>query len=508
MKRLLAICLTVALLLSGLTLQIFADEAESVNTYNGEVIPFEKWNNIGMDSSWAEENGVITADGGGEWQLLQYDQKISGNYIIEFDVKQPDKNKNLQIIMGFECEHGENYTTTGLTLELHNAGVGRLYDTAINRQNQSAYGGCNNSYGGHVPYSASLEWIHVKIMRVENLFLIEFGDGTQYFEITATLDNYNGGYLVLGAQNARQVSYKNITIQDNLDIQLGVDEPTYPEDPGTLTYNFNGNKYGEWITDGDAWTVDGAYLTQTATDNVEHVAYMDTDKIRNFRLSLDYEVLSETEGYFGIGFRKSGGAKPYQETLGYSLLFKCTPDGNTLTVIDYLEAGDSGLDGLGHDFELAGHVEISCSGNEICVWLDDELIVNVANNSYASGLISLFSKGCSVEFSNMEVLSDALVSTESAGIVASAEKLAEGDAQGAAAALAKYEALNAFQKSLFPDAVKTKLETMAKASTNNGTQQAGQNSQTVVWIIVGVVAAAAVAVVAVLMARKKKHNQK
>lgn len=504
MKKLLAICLIAVLFVSCLPFAVWADEAALGNTYNGEAIPFADWTNISMEGgAWTEENGIITANGGCEWLLLQYNRKIEGNYIIEFDVKQPDKNKNLQIIMGFECEKGENYTTTGLTLELHNAGVGRLYDTAINRKNQGAYGGCNNPYGGGQGYGATTEWIHVKIQRVENLFIVEYNDGVLY-QITATLEDYNGGYLVLGAQNARQISYKNITIQDNMDVQMSVDEPEYPEDPGTRTYHYNGNKYGEWLTDGDTWTVDGAYLTQTAEPEEEKVAWLDTDKLRNFRLSLDYEVLSGTEGYFGIGFRKGAGAKPYQETLGYALLFKCTPDGNTMTVIDYLEAGDSGMDGLGHAFELAGHVEISCSGNEICVWLDNELIVNVKNNSYASGVIALFAKGCSVEFSDMEVISDALVSTASAGIVESAGKLTDSDKDKAANALQKYEALNAFQKSMFPEEVKAKLESIANAGSNAGAPAAGD--QTVIWIIVGVAVVVAAAVVVILIVRKKNKK--
>ena len=502
MKKLLTICLAVALLLPVLTQRTFAADTDTGNTYNGETIPFSDWVNVG-EGGWSEEDGVITADGTKEWLLLQYDRQITGNYIIEFDVKQPDKNKNLQIIMGFEVNHGENYTTSGLTFELHNAGIGRLYDTAISRQNQSAYGGCNNTYGGHQTYSATMEWIHVKIQRVENLFVVEYNDGTLY-QIQASLDTYNGGYLVLGAQNGRQVSYKNITIQDNLDIELSVEEPTYPEDPGTLTYHFNGNKYGEWITDGDTWTAEGAYLTQTSADAGEKVAYLDTDKIRNFRLTLDYEVLSETEGYFGISLRKSGGGKPYQEALGYALLFQCTADGNLMTVIDYLDGKNAGLDGRSHVFEPAGHVEVSCSGNEICVWLDYELVANISNNSYASGVIALFTQGCSVEFADMEVVSDALISDASAAVIESAGKLMEGDAQGAAAALQKYEALNAFQKSLFPETVKAELEAMAQAGSTGSDQPAGKAA---VWIAVGAVAVVVIAVGTVWIIRRRKTNK-
>ena len=332
MKRVLTLCLIAAVLISCLPWFASADEANLGNTYNGEAIPFTDWVNVG-EGSWSETDGVITADGSKEWLLLQYNRKLEGNYIIEFDVKQPDKNKNLQIIMGFECEKGQNYTNTGLTLELHNAGVGRLYDTDISRKNQAAFGGCNNPYGGGQGYGATTEWIHVKIQRVENRFIVEYNDGVLY-QITATLEDYKGGYLALGAQTARKMSYRNITIQDNMDVEISVKEPTYPEDPGTRTYHYNGNKYGEWLLDGTTWAVDGAYLTQKSEAEGEKVAYMDTDKLRNFRLSLDYEVLSETEGYFGIGFRKGSGAKPYQQGLGYALLFKCSPDGNTMTMID------------------------------------------------------------------------------------------------------------------------------------------------------------------------------
>jgi len=519
MKKPLSILLATFLLMAGLWGQVIVAEAgDTGNTYNGKTIPFSDWVNVGQ-GNWSEKDGVITADGSGEWLLLQYEKKISGNYTIEFDVKQPDINKNYSIHVGFEVKKGENFTQSGLTFEVHNYGLGRLYDTVISRQSESAYGGCNNGYGGIQTFNPTTEWIHVKIQRVENKFTVEYYDGTNRL-IECTLEDYNGGYLVLGSIPRRKVSYKNITIKDNLDVDIEIKEPSFPEEAGKTKYTFDNNKYGEWVASAGTWTADRTAYTQSSEEDKEMISYLDVKNIRNFSMTLAYEVISEPvkdgQQLFGIGFRKSAAESTYQG-LGYTLLFKCSPQGNRMKILDYLDNHDVGLDERSHEFELAGTITLSCSGNEIYVWLDDELIANVTSNSYASGSISLFTIGCSVKFSDITITSDNLISAEAKEIIDTvdslpgADDLTEENRQTVLELQPAYEALNDLQKNLFPTEAKSKFEALLTAAEEKGSGIKDSDNNpggSTLWYIVIGIAVLLILALAIVFILKNKNSKK
>lgn len=112
------------------------------NAADGVTIPFSAWTNVG-NGEWAQnDEGIIAPTDAQEWTMLAYSKALGDTYTVEFDVKQPDQNDNIKI--GFEVEEGHNFTQSGLVLEMHNAGVTRIFNWAINSNDESAYGGCNN----------------------------------------------------------------------------------------------------------------------------------------------------------------------------------------------------------------------------------------------------------------------------------------------------------------------------------------------------------------------------
>lgn len=203
---------------------------ESNNTFNGETIPFTDWQNAG-EGSWKQtEEGILTPNSMGEWLLLRYGKDLGKKFRVELDVKQPDTQH--QIVIGFACNEGHNYTQSGLLLEMHNAGVSRVYDWAINSNDEGAYGGCNNGFGGGQGFSKSTDWIHVVIERDGDHFVIEFNDGESVKKFDFTQAGYDGGYLVLGARPSRQIQYKDVTITTVTDTPVNPNEPPKTGDMG------------------------------------------------------------------------------------------------------------------------------------------------------------------------------------------------------------------------------------------------------------------------------------
>lgn len=506
MKKTVSVILSCVLLVGLLVPCVHADDNIG-SSYNGQSISLADFLNVG-EGTWSEENGVICSDGNAEWLLLQFNTKIEGNYLIEYDVRQEDVNRNLSITTGFEVNHTENYTTSGLTFEMHNLGLGRLYDTAINRVSETAYGGCNNTYGDMETFSPTDEWIHVKFQRVENKFTVDFYDGTAR-HIECVLEDYNGGYMVLGANPSRKIYYKNITITDNMDVVADVAEPSYPETVGQSIYRLGGNRFGEWTTDGD-WSFDGASMTQSAQAAEERIAYLEGEEIRNFKLKFCYEMLSENGGAFGVAFRKSKPGGSYKG-MGHAVLCRSDENGDGLTLIDYITSETAGLDGFRHPIEKAGTIELSCSGNEICVWYDGEQIINIASNAYAFGSLGFFTEGCAVKFSEIEIVSDDLMGSDAEDLREWAQTLTPEDAEQRAEALAEYETLTPFQQSFFAPSLLEKLAQSASSEEPAPIAEEPKPKQPPTWAMAAsgaVLLASAVTIIVSLAGRKKgKENE-
>lgn len=514
MKRAVSIVLSLVMTLLCMGMTALAQEPGEGNTYNGQSITLSDWNNVG-EGSWSENDGVISSDGNAEWLLLQFGTQLQGNYVIEYDVQQENIDRNLSILTGFEVNQSENYTTSGLTFEMHNYGLARLYDTAISRQSEQAFGGCNNPYGGMETYGATTEWIHVRIQRVDNAFTVEYYDGTAHM-ISCVLEDYNGGYLVLGANPYRKISFKNITITDNMTVDVVIDEPAWPEEVGGSVYQLHDNQYQEWTFTTDGWSAEGDSLTQAQPEDAETSAVLESEELRNFRLSFSYELLSENSGTFGVAFRKAKPDGSYKG-LGYSLLFRCDETGGVMTLTDYLAAAEAGLDGRGHPFEAEGTVELACSGNEIYVWLDGELVANVTDNAYAFGSLGFFTEGCAVDFSGIQIQSDDLATDQTRDLIGRAQQLASDDADGAAALLEEYAGLSEFQKSFVPKQTLEQLEN-AQSSAEQPAEQPDETPDAeaatpeqpetaqspVLWVVIAAVCAAAAVVIILVCRRKKK----
>lgn len=420
------------------------------NTFNGEPIRFDEWRNVGF-TNWDEQNGILSPVDLNDFTFLSYERALGDTYTIELDVKQREVSTGWNTIMiAFDVNQGENLTTSGLTLDLHNAGVWRVIDWKNANNNDVTMGNYSNPFGGTLPYTCTTQWIHVKIVREGMYYTVYVDDGNPQISRFET-DQFNGGHLVISAVGKRDVMFKNITVKDYVEVELG--ELVYPEDIGVTAYRFDGNAYGEWISvDQDAWQADGAYFTQTQTQG-ERTAYLDTDPIRNFRISLDYEVMSEEGGVFGVGFRKKRGENSYK-MLGQSLIFDISAKGNKMTLADYTASGGAGIDGKVHPFELAGSVVVEASGNQFHVWLDDELIINTRDNSYAFGYLALFTENCSVKFSDIEIVSDYLTTDDCKRVIADAATTGGITAD----TVAVYDRLSDFQKSLLANSVVESIE--------------------------------------------------
>ncbi len=460
-----------------------------VNTCFGEAITLDDWSATG-DSEWLEENGIYYTKELAEYSVLTLNRDLGKTYTIELDVRQHQVSTGWNCInIGFDVNEGEDLTTSGLTIDLHNAGVWRIIDFKDRNNKDVAIGNYDNPFGGDDwTYSCTTQWMHVTIERMNSYYNVTINDGTEK-TIRFETDAYNGGHLCISSVGKRDIMFKNIQIVSEV-TSMAPDEPTYPESIGSTQYTFAGNSFGEWATT-DGWTANGNTLSASASDT-EQIAHLDLETMRNFKLSLNYEVLDANGGAFGIAFRKKSGGASYQG-IGYSLIFKSSEDGNTMTLADYTTSGAAGLDGMAHEFELAGNVTLTASGNEFCVWLNDELILNVTSNSYAFGSIGLFAENCSVAFSDIKLTSDALLPD----VVWSAID-AINDGTGISPEMqAQLAELTEFERSLIPSNILTQFDA---AKGNPG-------DYTWLYIGVGAIVVLAVAVVCIVVAKKKKDKK-
>ncbi len=481
---------------------IFKETEGGVNTFNGEVIPYSDWSNAGF-SPWVEMNGIMTPTRLTDFGLWRYDRDLGDTYTIDLDVKQADVSSGWNTIqLGFDVNAGHNFTQSGLTLDLHNAGLARVIDF-LKRDSNAEVGSYSRPFGGSVDYSATTEWIHIKIIRMKSYYTIMINDGTLK-TIRFETEDYNGGHLILGAVGNRDIIYKNITILDHI-VALPPDDPTYPENIGTVAYTFNGNKFGEWVpTDESVWKIDGTSMLQTS-ESGEQTIYLDREELRNFKLTLNYDVLSEGDGRFGISFRKKTGGASYQG-LGYSLLFNMSDGENSMTLADYSTSGAAALDGFPHTFESGGSVKLTASGNEFCVWLDEEPIITLTNNAYAFGTIALFTENCSVEFSDVKITSDELLSDDAWDIIDAFHDGVELTDEH----LTAYNALDDFQKALFPNDVKRALEQPVVPDTEPDDEEPSTENAIPVWAwaLAGAALLGAGGAAAAVAAKKRKKRQK
>ena len=206
MKRSVTAFLLAVLMLIALPVAVFAD------SFNGEELTFADWSNAAF-GGWAQnDDGVIAPTELTDFTLLRLEKDLGDEYTIEFDVKQDDLTSGWQTIqIGFEVNAGENFTQSGFTLDLHNAGVARVIVFSSANSGPSVPGSYENPYGGNLGYAPNTEWRHIKIQRSGNEFTINL-DNDPAQTITFTCDTVSGGHLVLGAVGQRMVSYKNIVI--------------------------------------------------------------------------------------------------------------------------------------------------------------------------------------------------------------------------------------------------------------------------------------------------------
>lgn len=467
-----------------------SEETEGgVNTCFGEAITLDDWSATG-DSEWVEQNGIYYTKDLAEYSVLTLNRDLGKTYTIELDVRQHQVSTGWNCInIGFDVNEGEDLTTSGLTIDLHNAGVWRIIDFKDRNNKEVAIGNYDNPFGGDDwTYSCTTQWMHVTIERMNSYYNVTLNDGTEKV-IRFETDDYNGGHLCISSVGKRDIMFKNIKIIDEV-TSMAADDPVYPETIGSTEYTFAGNSFGEWtVTEG--WTANGNTLSAVEADT-EQIAYLDLETMRNFRLSLNYEVLSENGGVFGVAFRKKSGGASYQG-IGYSLIFKLSEDGNSMTLADYTTSGAAGLDGMAHEFELAGNVTLTASGNEFCVWLNDELILNVTSNSYAFGSLGLYAQNCAVSFSDIKLTSDALLPD----VVWDAIDAINEGTQITAEMQTQLDALTEFEKSLIPSNILAQFDNAH--NTSNGD----------IWLYVGIAAAVVLAAAAVcVVIIKKKKTQK
>lgn len=205
MKRKVFAIMLAVLMLAMLSAAAFADSID------GTAIAFSDWANAGF-GSWAQsEDGVLSPAELTDFTLLRLEKDLGDAYTIEMDVKQDDTTSGWQTInIGFEVNEGENFTQSGFTLDLHNAGVARVINYSQANADAAVVGSYGNPYG-QIGYVGNTEWRHIKITRDGNSFSVNL-DNDPSQTISFTCDSVSGGHLVLGAVGSRMVSYKNIVI--------------------------------------------------------------------------------------------------------------------------------------------------------------------------------------------------------------------------------------------------------------------------------------------------------
>ncbi len=214
MKRRICVILMAVLMIMGVTVM----SAAAANTYNSQPIAFSDWSNAAF-GGWEERaDGTLVPTELNDYVMLRLEKDLGNEYTVELDVKQEDTTSGWQTIqIGFEVNPGENFTQSGLTLDLHNAGVARVISLPNAGAGAGVVGSYDNPFGGNAGYNATTNWVHVKIHRAGSDFTVTVHDGEEK-TISFTTDAYNGGYLVLGAVGSRMVSYKNVVVQCPWDV--------------------------------------------------------------------------------------------------------------------------------------------------------------------------------------------------------------------------------------------------------------------------------------------------
>ncbi len=207
MKRNVCALLLAVLLVSLVPVAAFA------NTVDGQEIAFSDWSNAGFGSWKEEDEGVLAPAELTDFTLLRLEKELGESYTIDLDVKQDDLDSGWQTInIGFEVNAGENFTQSGFTLDLHNAGVARVIIYSSANAGAGTQGSYDNPYGGNLTYSPNTEWRHVQIRREGSAFTVVIDEDPAQ-TISFECDSVSGGHLVIGAVGCRNVSYKNVTIK-------------------------------------------------------------------------------------------------------------------------------------------------------------------------------------------------------------------------------------------------------------------------------------------------------
>lgn len=228
MKRKVFAIILAVLMLAMLSTAAFADSID------GTDIAFSDWSNAAFGSWTQGEDGVLAPAELTDFTLLRLEKDLGDAYTIDLDVKQDDLTSGWQTInIGFEVNADENNTTSGFTLDLHNAGVARVIIYSNANAGAGVAGSYENPYA-QMGYAGSTEWRHIKITRDGSNFTVNL-DNDPAQTLSFTCDSVSGGHLVLGAVGSRMVSYKNIVITtaneepEPTDPQPTEPQPTNPE---------------------------------------------------------------------------------------------------------------------------------------------------------------------------------------------------------------------------------------------------------------------------------------
>ena len=278
-KRILSAILSLIMVLSLVTpLSVFADTP--TNTFNGTVIPFSDWTDCGI-GTWKEEDGILKPASITDFNMLRFGTALGQNYIVDMDVRQLDTTSGWQTIqLGFDVNPGENFTQSGLVLDMHNAGVARVITYADKDKADDTLGSYNNPYGGNGAYVGTTDWFHVTIAREGNNYTVQVGETV----LTFTTSAFNGGYLVLGSVGSREVNYKNVKIE------------TVEEAPSN-TYNGEVIPFSDWADCGiGTWKEEDSILKPASITEYNMLRF-GTALGQNYTVEMDVKQLDTTSGW-------------------------------------------------------------------------------------------------------------------------------------------------------------------------------------------------------------------
>ncbi len=340
------------------------------NTFHMEDIPFANWSRAGI-GAWTETNGILKPTEITEYSMLRLDTALGQNYTIDMDVKQLDTTSGWQTIqIGFDVNAGENFTQSGLVLDLHNAGVARVITYADKDKTDSTLGSYNNPYGGNGAYTGTSTWFHVRIARVGSNYTVKVKNTT----LTFAASGYNGGCLVLGSVGNREVNYKNVQITKTIPFAdwtqagagawtetNGVLQPAAMSENSTLRLNaalgayytvdmdvrqldtssgWNTVQIGFDVNAGENFTQSGLVLDLHNAGVARVITYADKDKtdgtLGSYNNPYDSGAYTGTTDWFHVTITRAGGS--YAVTVKDTTLAFETDDFNS----GYLVLGSVG----------------------------------------------------------------------------------------------------------------------------------------------------------------------